>query len=388
MRKIKILKASYLYSEYITKFYVNNIGIKNESYSQQYSLIVEDMFGWCDVWKRTLESSDSFEVIEIMLTNEIIQKKWAEENNINYSERNWLMDIFQAQLVFFEPDVLFAHDNIHLTTEVIKKIKSSNTFVKLVIGYDGIALNNLNRFEEFDIVLSCLESTSNYYTNGSKGKIKGYFLPLGFDTMVLEKLTISDTRIPFSFVGSLVRGQGYHMKRIKDLTKLANNSPVKIYSNGMGEPYEPYRYLQRNRLKKLEFKEFWQVYSIGRKTKTPVFGMDMYNLLASSDITFNCHLDNANGKAANMRLFEATGVGSCLITDYMDNLKDFFDIDNEVVTYKSIPECIDKVKNLLRDDKLRKKISIAGQNKTLSQHTFQSRIIDFSNFLNLTIAQL
>ena len=142
---------------------------------------------------------------------------------------------------------------------------------------------------------------------------------------------------------------------LKDITKLVNNSPLQIFSNGLGEPYEPFRFLQRNRLKKFQFEEFWQVYSIGCKTNDPVYGLEMYKLLAKSKMTFNSHLDNAQGKAANMRLFEATGSGTCLITDYMDNLSDFFSED-EVVSYKTIPECIDKVKNLLRDDKLREKI--------------------------------
>ena len=155
----------------------------------------------------------------------------------------------------------------------------------------------------------------------------------------------------------------------------------------MNEPYEPFRYLQRNRLKKGQFREFWDVFTIGRRAKEPVFGMDMYQLLADSKMTFNSHIDSAGNKAANMRLFEATGVGTCLVTDYKDNLSDFFDINNEVVTYKSIPECIDKVKNLLRDEPLRKKFAAAGQSKTLSTHTYQNRVEQFSIFLKMKMEQ-
>ena len=380
MSKIKVLKASYLYPVYLEKFYLSNIGLKNKPYNDQYNLIMEDMFAWSDVWKRTLEETGEFEVLEIMVTNEIIQKKWAEEFGFRYDEKKWLLEILNYQIDDFQPDVLFVHDNIFLTSEVIKKIKVRNPKIKLVIGYDGIALNNLDRFKEFDIVLSCLEGTASYYTKESKNRIKGYFFPLGFDTKVIEKLELVEQNIPFSFIGSLVRGEGYHNKRIKDITKLVNNSELQIFSSGLGEPYEPYRYLQRNRIKKLKVEEFWEDYSIGRKTKRPADGIEMYKLLANSKLTFNSHLDNAKGKAANMRLFEATGAGTCLVTDYMDNLSDFFNED-EVVTYKTIPECIDKVKNLLRDDKLREKISGAGQNKTLEKHSLKERILDFSILL-------
>jgi hypothetical protein len=318
--------------------------------------------------------------MEVMLTNEVIQRKWAVENQRDFDDNNWLFEILYSQIDVFQPEILFVHDNLFLSSEIINKIKQKYPCIKLVIGYDGIALNNLDRFEGFDIVLSCLESTADFYTNNSKNKIKGYFFPLGFDPKVIEKLEGIRQDIPFSFIGSLVRGEGYHNKRIKDVTKLVNNSPLKIYSSGLGEPYQPYRYLQRNRLKKFQFEEFWQVYSIGKKTQRPVYGLEMYKLLAKSKMTFNSHLDNANGKAANMRLFEATGTGTCLVTDYMDNLSDFFNED-EVITYKSIPECIDKVKNLLRDDQLREKISKAGQKKTLECHSLEKRILNFSIFL-------
>lgn len=380
MSKVKVLKASYLYPIYLDGFYLKNNELKNKSYNNQYHQIMGDLFGWSDVWKRTLEETGEFEVMEVMLTNEIIQKKWAEEFEVKFDDKNWLIDILNYQIDFFQPEILFVHDNIFLTSEVIKNIKERFTTIKLVIGYDGIALNNLDRFEEFDIVLSCLESTASFYTEKSKNKIKGYFFPLGFDAKVVNKLEGLEKEIPFSFIGSLVRGEGYHNKRIKDITKLVNHSSLQIYSNGLGEKYEPFRYLQRNRLKKFQFEEFWQVYSIGRKTNDPVYGLEMYKLLAKSKMTFNSHLDNAKGKAANMRLFEATGSGTCLITDYMDNLTDFF-TEDEVVTYKTIPECIDKVKNLLRDDKLRDKISIAGQKKTLESHSLKDRILDFSILL-------
>lgn len=383
MKKIKLLKASYLYPLYIDEIYEKNIDMLGMSYNDQYEIIMKDFFSWSDVWKRSLESTLNFEVEEIMLTNERIQKKWAQENKIYFNEKNWLLEILEFQIQFFQPDIFFVHDNIHLKNDVVAQLKKKHPCIKIIIGYDGIALNNIDRFNGFDYVLSCLESTAEYYTKQSNNKIKGYFFPLGFDTDVTKNIGEQPLTIPFSFIGSLVRGEGYHNQRIKDITKLLNSSPLQIYSSGLGEPYEPYRYLQRNRLKKFQFEEFWQVYSIGKKLKVPVFGLEMYKLLARSKITFNSHLDNANGKAANMRLFEATGVGTCLITDYMDNLKDYFDIDNEVVTYKSIPECVDKVNNLLRDDKLRIKIANAGKNKTLKNHSLKMRIVEFSKVIKL-----
>ena len=74
-----------------------------------------------------------------------------------------------------------------------------------------------------------------------------------------------------------------------------------------------------------------------------------------------------------MRLFEATGVGSCLLTDWKENLSDFFIPDVEVVTYRSSQEATEKVKFLLEHPEQRRAIALAGQRRTLSEHTYKQR---------------
>ena len=59
----------------------------------------------------------------------------------------------------------------------------------------------------------------------------------------------------------------------------------------------------------------------------------MYRVLAQSRIAVNRHGDFAGGYAANMRMFEATGVGALLMTESAANLPDFFEPGREVVAY-------------------------------------------------------
>ena len=51
-----------------------------------------------------------------------------------------------------------------------------------------------------------------------------------------------------------------------------------------------------------------------------VMGLDMYNILKSSVLTVNRHTDASNGRVGNMRMFEATGLGTCLVTDDGKNI--------------------------------------------------------------------
>ena len=71
-----------------------------------------------------------------------------------------------------------------------------------------------------------------------------------------------------------------------------------------------------------------------------VWGADMYQALRRSKITLNSHIDMAGREAGNMRLFEATGVGAFLLTDFKDNLHTLFAPDREVAVWRSIDDCL------------------------------------------------
>jgi spore maturation protein CgeB len=111
----------------------------------------------------------------------------------------------------------------------------------------------------------------------------------------------------------------------------------------------------------------------------------MYEIISQSKITLNNHIDDAKNEAANMRLFEATGVGTCLLTDWKENLHELFEPDREVVTYKSVEECIEKVKWLLDHPQEREAIAKAGQARTLKDHTFAQRAIQLDEIIRKMI---
>jgi len=99
----------------------------------------------------------------------------------------------------------------------------------------------------------------------------------------------------------------------------------------------------------------------------------MFKALSHSKIGFNYHGFAAGDYAANVRLFEVPGVGSCLITDLKKNLNDIFEIDKEVVAFTSAEECVEKVKWLINHPAERKAIAVAGQRRVLKDHTFEIR---------------
>jgi spore maturation protein CgeB len=106
----------------------------------------------------------------------------------------------------------------------------------------------------------------------------------------------------------------------------------------------------------------------------------MFQFLKDSKITLNTHGEKINF-AANVRLYEATGVGTCLLTDWKENIESIFVPDKEIVTYKTKEEARDKIKFLLKNDSLCKKIALAGQKKTLENYTYDKRIVNMIEFI-------
>jgi spore maturation protein CgeB len=99
----------------------------------------------------------------------------------------------------------------------------------------------------------------------------------------------------------------------------------------------------------------------------------MFQLLAETRVALNTHIDLAREHASNMRLFEATGVKTCLLTEHQQNLDTLFVPDQEVVTYNSVEEAVEKVEYLLTHEDERRRIAQAGQARTLRDHTFENR---------------
>jgi len=74
-----------------------------------------------------------------------------------------------------------------------------------------------------------------------------------------------------------------------------------------------------------------------------------------------------------MRLFETTGLGSCLLTDNKRNLNELFDTNTEIVVYDNIEDCVAKVRWLIEHEEERKQIAHSGQQRTLKCHSIEAR---------------
>lgn len=104
------------------------------------------------------------------------------------------------------------------------------------------------------------------------------------------------------------------------------------------------------------------------------WGRDYFSLLMRSRISINRHGDIARGYANNLRLFEVTGCGSCLVTEHAANITDYFEPGKECMTYRSASELIDMVRYLIANPNKASEIAAAGQKRTLAEHCYENRV--------------
>jgi spore maturation protein CgeB len=85
--------------------------------------------------------------------------------------------------------------------------------------------------------------------------------------------------------------------------------------------------------------------------------------------------------ALKMRDFDGPMSGSCYITHDNKDLESLYDIGKEIVTYKSINECVEKVRYLLENATERERIAHAGYLRALRDHTWTHRFKGLIDFL-------
>ena len=228
-------------------------------------------------------------------------------------------------------------------------------FLGEVKGYYRIAVGQhaatpLNSdISAYDLVLSSLPNQVDFFRQQG---LKSELFKLGFEPRVAEYLLPSQKIHDISFVGGL---GGFHSERTHILEALAENFNVRVWGYGLD------RLDTNSNLRRLHQGSLW--------------GKEMYQVLHDSKIVFNGHSDLVDRYFANnMRLYEATGVGSLLLTDHKPNLNGIFEVDKEIIAYKNMTECIELATHYLTNEKDRVEIARNGHQRTLNEHTWHQRM--------------
>jgi len=395
---MKLLLINNLYTSYIEDFYNRNKGLSEKAYAIQKKALGDDAFAWNGVWNEPFEKL-GFTVENICANVKPLQYTWAKENGFS-TESNVLFH----QIERFQPDYLFIDDIFKFDNKWIAAVKEQFPFIKLIIGYVCSPSYHVENITGYDFIFTCLEAIKNELIANN---IKSAFLPHAFNSKILNELKDVDPNKEICFYGGFVRGAHWHGYREEVLTDIFNQgTQIDIYSDIVNVSvlkdfitikskkilFKSYSFLKAIRVPKAILKlipfysrvDNWEDFkaksfdrNLKRTIKRAKYGLPLYQTMLNYRSVLNIHGDVAKNEAANMRMFEVTGAGRLLITDWKPNLHLFFEDGKEVLSFKNSKECVEKIKWAKDHPKEAMEIARAGQLRTLKEHNFDLRAESF-----------
>jgi hypothetical protein len=118
------------------------------------------------------------------------------------------------------------------------------------------------------------------------------------------------------------------------------------------------------------------------RSKKDIIGDDVVKIYSSSDMMLNVLREPLNDPPTIMSLqvFLIPAAGTCLLTEWVEELEEAFDPDKELLAFKSEDEFKEQVVKYSGDKKRLAEIGENGRKRCLSDHTHEKRAEQFLGF--------
>jgi hypothetical protein len=367
-------------------FYSTVDNVESKSYDELMALRHASLFGLAGFYSTNLRSL-GHEAWDVRVNDEILQKAWARENGATvetetaagrgargiverfrrlgahpaarrfkpllspvvrrFSGDQAMYSILRTQIDRYRPDVILNQAVDRVSDDFLVEVRQN---VRLVVGQIAAPLPESHTLKGYDLMISSLP---NFVARFRRQGLKSELSRLAFEPSVLDRLQNGSPSYGATFVGSFT---SEHSGRTDLLEFLCRAEAVDLWG-------ENFHRLPRSS-------------PILPRYHGKAWGLEMFRVLRDSKIALNHHIGVAEEYANNMRLFEATGVGTLLLTDEKVNLGEMFERGREVETYKDREECLEKIRYYLDHDREREAIAHAGQRRTLTDHTYAKRLTE------------
>ena len=361
------------YPEFLSSLYSHHVGLHKESFERQMVARNDSLFGVADFYSRNLRRI-GHEAWDIHANNEVMQKTWAREHGLRVTadldwqfrlrrgivpwffrikNQRWFYEILSEQLKHYKPDVLLNQDMSGIAIDFLREIKPK---LRLLVGQHAATRLPDGDYGCYDLVISSFPPTIDYFR---KKGIVAELNRMAFEESMLPGLNARGDDLDVSFIGSLSAVHGSRAELLEALCERVEQLNIWGPSIDGVSADSPLR----------------------RRYMGQAWGRDMYTILRRSKITINHHGD-IEPYANNCRMYEATGVGTLLVTDSKKNLTDMFEPGLEVVTYDSPEECAEVVDYYVDHESERDAIAASGQRRTAREHTYSDRMKELSTLVS------
>lgn len=297
------------------------------------------------------------EVHTVFPTCVALQEAWATEHGYaDLFAMHGTNALVIEQVRHIHPDVLYIHSGVFVDGALLNACREHTS---LIVSQWSCKLMETVPYHLFDLIIS---SARNFVEEFRTRGIHAEHVQHGFDVRQFsspQPLPVRDV----VFTGALLKD--HHAGRIADLETIAAAIPLEFYGYGTDSlPPES---------------------SIRAAFRGSAWGKDMLSLLASSRISLHLPGDAVMSDAGSKRLFEVTGMGSMLLTRKQPGLDLLFEDGREIVTFTTTGECIELMKHYLAHEQERAAIALAGQQRTLHNHTVTERAKEIAAHLQAAL---
>lgn len=349
---VRLLILDTCYPAFLRGHYSQHPGLEHMRYDDQWRSVMDTFFGTADSYSYALGQL-GHEAHEVIANNPYLQKAWLREHRASRPVP-FRLDrerIVLRQAADYRPDVVYVQNMRFFSGRLLRRLRKLGA---TIVGQIASEPPAAERLRLYDLVLT---SFPHFVERFRKTGVRSEYLRIGFDARVLERLRAlggTPGRLGAVFVGALNRTQ--HRSGNTLLERAAHRAPIDFWGYGgtMWPRSSPIRARYHG--------EAW--------------GLDMFKVLYESRIAVNRHIGVAERWANNMRLYEATGVGTLLVTDAKENLSELFEPGREVAIYRDEDELVETIDYYLEHEDERAKIARAGQERTLREHTYTERMRD------------
>lgn len=346
----KCLFVNTYHSGFLAAHLVGGEGLSTRTYAELHESLMAAKFGASDYGSAGLRKA-GWIAADIVVNCEPLGRAWARENGSAAAGLG--VAIEQARAL--APDVVYVKDLNATPREFFNAVRPR---VGLLVAETSTPIGAHVPIDAIDLVISSLPTVvSDLRAAG----VAAAYQPLAFSSpsSVAEvQKPWSERPTDVSFVGGV---SSEDPERTAFLEALTPRTPIRVW--GYGKNSLP----ASSSLRARHGGEAW--------------GAFMQAKLGDSKLTVNRHA-RAGRYANNRRLFEATGAGALLVTDFRDNLDELFVIGEEVVAYRSAGECASLVQYYLRHPERGERIARAGQARTLRDHHYDKRMQETAALLS------
>jgi len=371
------------YPTYLHYFYKKHPEALDLPFQEHRQCLFDDHFGWPSDLAQYM-NLQGIKTEFVVANDKTLQIKWAKEINFsNFNWMNWKKAIVFEQIRRFEPDVLFKTNPKDDFDNDLDTIKG---YYKKVLFYLGHKIPKEELLIRADFILTPFPERILKYYPYLKNIVSFHS---GFNPAILNKIGDIRKKYDIVFVGNITPE---HRRRAEILAYLIENGiDIKIFGtvSGLGAKYAIKKGL-------IKLKGDWKTWKIKPFAKPflssdfkrnakivkeviqpPVFGIDYYRALAQARIGLNIHIDLSNQEfAGNMRMFEITGVGTCLLTDAMKTNYELFEEGIEILAFKSKEHLLNLLKGTNFESKAIHNIARSGQKRTMKDYCIKRMFED------------